>query len=218
MSGVIRRVSSIVSTVASAANSAVGRWLTSLISSRDDLLAEGRGMGTDDATGGWTPKEAFQMARLLTGMWLVLVLSFSSMFFLMGSFLSERKQTAVSSTTAPPLARLPRNSGTVEGAGLAIIEARRAVPQGGFAGDEERTIAGSEPADEAPQQVTDDDLKSRPSVALSPNTERAKPLKRVNASASPKARPPIYSKNMKRPSSHERRRMGGRFGNRRLFR
>ena len=92
------------------------------------------------------------MARLLTGVWLVLVLSFSSMFFLMGSFLSERKQTAVSSTTAPPLARLfPRNSGTIEGAGLAIIEARRAVPSGRIRGGQRKSIAGSEPADEAPQ-------------------------------------------------------------------
>ena len=160
------------------------------------------------------------MARLLTGMWLLLVVSLSSMFFLMGSFLSERKQTVASSTTAPPLARLPRNSGTADSAGLAIIEDRRAVPEGELAGDEERTVARGEPADEAPQQVTDDDFESRPYIALSPTTERAKPVKRVNASASPPeaARPPIYSKKMKRPSLHERRRMGGRFGNRRLFR
>ena len=157
------------------------------------------------------------MARLLTGMWLLLVVSLSSMFFLMGSFLSERKQTVASSTTAPPLARLPRNSGTAE---LPIIEGRRAVPEGELAGDKERTVAGGEPADEAPQQVTDDDLESRPSLSLSPNTERAEPIKRVNASAPPPkaARPPIYSKKMKRPSMLERRRMGARFGNRRLFR
>ena len=157
------------------------------------------------------------MARLLTGMWLLLVVSLSSMFFLMGSFLSERKQTVASSTTAALLARLPRNSGTAE---LPIIEGRRAVPEGALAGDEERTVARGEPADEAPQQVTDDDIESRPSIAFSPNTERAKPVKRVNASASPPeaAGPPIYSKKMKRPSLHERRRMGGRFGNRRLFR
>ena len=150
------------------------------------------------------------MARLLTGMWLLLLVSLSSMFLLMGNFLSERKHAAVSSPTPtpPPPALVPRNSAGEESAGLPTIEDVR--PRGEPVGSEQPAV----------QQLSDDDVQAPPALALEPKTKQGKPLKSVSASAtqSEAARPPIYSKNMKRGRLLERRRVGGRVGHRRLFR
>ncbi len=151
------------------------------------------------------------MARLLTSMWLLLVVSLSSMFFLMGDFLSERKHAEVSSPNARPYARAPRNSGDEASVGLATIEPKEpAIPRAELIGD----------AKPPPPPLSDDELETRPSLALSPKTERSKPLKSVSVSApqSEAARPPIFSKKIQRRGLLERRRVGGRFGNRRLFR
>lgn len=151
------------------------------------------------------------MARLLTSMWLLLIVSLSSMFFLMGDFLSEQKHAELSSSTVRPHARVPRNSADEAIVGLATIEAKEpAVPRAEPFGEEEPS----------PPQLSDDDLEARSSLELSPSTDRAKPLMSVSASAPPPEamRPSIYTKKMKRRGFLERRRVGGRFGNRRLFR
>ena len=142
------------------------------------------------------------MARLLMGMWFLLIMSLSAMFLLMGDFLAERKHAEVSSPIVRPHARVPRNSADQPSVGLPTIEAKdAAVPRTEPAGDEK---PASPP----------------PSLALSPNTERSKPLRSVNASAPPSdvARPPAYTKKLKRRGGLERRRLGARLGNRRLFR
>jgi hypothetical protein len=151
------------------------------------------------------------MARLLIGMWLLLIMSLSAMFLLMGDFLAERKHAEVSSPIVRPHARVPRNSADQPGLGLPTIEAKDAA------------VLRTEPAgDEKPasRQLRDDNLEAPPSLALSPNTERSKPLRSVNASAPPSdvARPPAYTKKLKRRGGLERRRLGARLGNRRLFR
>ena len=148
------------------------------------------------------------MARLLIGMWLLLIMSLSSMFFLMGDFLSARKHAEVSSPIVRPHARVPRNSADQASVGLPTIDAKdAAVPR-------TETAANEKPS---PPKLMNDP-EAPPSLALSPNTERSKPLKSVSVSApQPEAaRPPIYNKKMKRRGVLERRRLGG--GNRRLFR
>ena len=78
------------------------------------------------------------MARLLTSMWLMLIVSLSSMFFLMGDFLSERKNAELSSQTARPYARVPRNSIDEATVGLATTVAKEpAVPRAEPVEDEE---------------------------------------------------------------------------------
>jgi hypothetical protein len=149
------------------------------------------------------------MARLLIGMWLLLIVSLSSMFFLMGDFLSERKHVEVSAPTERPYARVPRNSTDEASVGLAVIDV------------EEPAVPRAEPDDEpSARQLSEDDLESQPNLALSPNTEQTKQLKSVSVSAprAESAPAPVYSKKVKRRGSLERRRIGGRFGKRRLFR
>jgi hypothetical protein len=143
------------------------------------------------------------MARLLISMWLLLILSLSSMFFLMSDFLSERKHAELSAPPERPYARLPRNP-TDEAAavGLATVEEP--------AGPRAEPVEDEEPSS---WQMTDDD----PDEA---NTKRSKQLKSVSISAPPAeaARAPVYNKKMKRRGAMERRRVGGRFSKRRLFR
>ncbi len=150
------------------------------------------------------------MTRLLTSMWLLLIVSLSSMFLLMGNFLSERKHAELSSPTEGPYARVPRNSAEEATARLATIETKdSAIPPAKPVDDEEPS---------APQ-LREDDLEVQPSFASSPNTEQTKQLKSASVSA-PRAefgRTPIYNKKIKRRGSLERR-VGGRFGKRRLFR
>ena len=105
------------------------------------------------------------------------------MFLLMGDFLAERKHAEVSSPIVRPHARVPRNSADQPSVGLPTMEAKdAAVP---------RPAGNEKPAS---SQLRDDDPEAPPSLALSPNTERSKPLRSVNASARPSdvARPPAY--------------------------
>ena len=112
------------------------------------------------------------MARLLIGMWLLLIVSLSSMFFLMGDFLSERKHVEVSAPTERPYARVPRNSTDEASVGLAVIDV------------EEPAVPRAEPDEEpSARQLSEDDLESQPNLALSPNTEQTKQLKSVSVSA-----------------------------------
>jgi hypothetical protein len=150
------------------------------------------------------------MARLLISMWLLLILSLSSMFFLMSDFLSERKHAELSAPPERPYARLPRNP-TDEAAavGLATVEEP--------AGPRAEPVEDEEPSS---SQMTDDDPDEPLSSVGSANTERSKQLKSVSISAPPAeaVRPPVYNKKMKRRGALERRRVGGRFSKRRLFR
>ena len=151
------------------------------------------------------------MARLLTSMWLLLIVSLSSMFFLMGDFLSERKNAELSPPPARPYARVPRNSTNEATVSPAPLEASEpAAPQAEPVEDEEPSSP----------QLSTNDREVQPSLALSPNRDRTKQLKSVSVSAPPaeSARTPIYNEKIQRGGPLERRRLGGRFGKRRLFR
>ena len=66
------------------------------------------------------------MARLLTGMWLLLLMSLALMVLLMGDFLSERKHAELSlPAITPPLDRGPRGYVADDGAGVAAVELER---------------------------------------------------------------------------------------------
>ena len=183
------------------------------------------------------------MTRILTGMWLLLLVSLSLMVLLMGDFLSGRKHAELSSPAAtPPLARGPR--GYVADAGVGAVEFdRTAVPGtkrlqqdaashqlsddepsddgvGLDTMDEEGTTVPSTDPREAeadPQQLRADDAEIRP-VALSPRTgKRPHHTRGRDAQSQKTSEAPIYQKKMKRRGLLGRSKASRRFGNRRLF-
>ena len=185
------------------------------------------------------------MARLLTGMWLLLLMSLALMVLLMGDFLAERKHAAELSSPAatPPLARGPRGYVADDGGGVGAVEFdRTAVPgtsrlqQADAAPhqlsddsndgvgldimDEEGTTVPSTDPQEAeadPQQLSADDPKPHP-VALSPRTAKRPHHTRARDAQSQKtSEAPIYQKKMKRRGLMGRSKASRRFGNRRLF-
>lgn len=184
------------------------------------------------------------MARLLTGMWILLIASLSSMVLLMGDFLSERKHVEVASPTTLPLARGPRGYVADEvGVATAKVE-RPTAPLGErlpeveagsqeLGADEPKYVSpdsvGGDTADRTtglaaetqnaeadPQQLSADGPQAHP-VALSRPTARRPPSKSARVARSEKTSPsPTYQKKMKRRGLLERR-ASRRFGNRRLF-
>ena len=148
------------------------------------------------------------MARLLTGMWLLLIASLSAMVFLMGDFLKERKHAELSSSTAPPLARGPRG---IMGDSFAVYTSkieRAVVPA------VERVPEAT--AEANPPAVIPEDPTPL-SVALSSRTSpRGKSAVKTNQSQKA-SEAQIYEKKMKRRGLLEGRKASRRFGNRRLF-
>ena len=150
------------------------------------------------------------MARLLTGMWLLLIASLSAMVFLMGDFLKERKHAELSSSTAPPLARGPRgimgDSFAVSTSKIerAVVPAVERVP--------EATAEANPPA------VIPEDPTPLPVALSSRTTKSPRGKSAVKTNQSQKAsEAQIYEKKMKRRGLLEGRKASRRFGNRRLF-
>ena len=147
------------------------------------------------------------MARLLLGMWLLLIVSLSSMFFLMGDFLSDRKHAEVATPARTPHAPVPPNVTGQDSVGLATIEELPAAARAEHPVEEEP----------APPQLSDEDLEASPAALLAPNKEGAQ-KRREASTPTLSERPGSYRKRMKERGALERRRLGGRFGKRRLFR